>query len=231
MLAYLRRHHVALLALFIALGGTSYAAAKLPKNSVGSTQIKAKAVTEAKLSSAVQTKLNKTVQGSSGSQGAAGPQGPAGPIGPQGEPGAAGAKGDKGDKGDPGPTSGDVGGINVPIKVVTSLPVASPANVTLSKPGKVVVMMTGTFGLSCAPAGPTCVRDVSVMLDGTTPVPGAFGSVSATSGTAGEKVITAAGVVDVKTAGAHQLQIMQKLTGTLLTQPNPDARVVAIALG
>ena len=35
---------VATLALFIALGGTSYAALKLPKNSVGSTQIKTGAV-------------------------------------------------------------------------------------------------------------------------------------------------------------------------------------------
>ena len=32
---YVRRHHVALLGLFIALGGTSYAAVKLPRNSVG----------------------------------------------------------------------------------------------------------------------------------------------------------------------------------------------------
>lgn len=29
---YVRRHHVALLALFVALGGTAYAAAQLPAN-------------------------------------------------------------------------------------------------------------------------------------------------------------------------------------------------------
>ena len=33
---YLRRHHVALLALFLALGGTSYAASQIPANSIGS---------------------------------------------------------------------------------------------------------------------------------------------------------------------------------------------------
>jgi hypothetical protein len=38
-----------MLALFIALSAGSYAALKLPKNSVGTTQIKAKAVTRAKL--------------------------------------------------------------------------------------------------------------------------------------------------------------------------------------
>ena len=39
---------VATLALFIALGGASYAALKLPKNSVGPRQIKNNAVTTAK---------------------------------------------------------------------------------------------------------------------------------------------------------------------------------------
>lgn len=40
---------VATLALFIALGGASYAALKLPKNSVGSKQLKKNAVTTAKI--------------------------------------------------------------------------------------------------------------------------------------------------------------------------------------
>jgi hypothetical protein len=39
-LRYLRRHHLALLALFAALGGTSYAALSLPPNSVGTKQIR-----------------------------------------------------------------------------------------------------------------------------------------------------------------------------------------------
>jgi hypothetical protein len=38
--SYLRTHGIALLALFVALGGTSYAATQLPTNSVGSKQIK-----------------------------------------------------------------------------------------------------------------------------------------------------------------------------------------------
>jgi hypothetical protein len=49
VLAYLRRHHMGLIALFIALGGTSYAATQLPPNSVGTTQIRARAVTGAKI--------------------------------------------------------------------------------------------------------------------------------------------------------------------------------------
>ncbi len=36
---YVRRHHIAMLALFVALGGTSYAAIEIPRNSGGSAQI------------------------------------------------------------------------------------------------------------------------------------------------------------------------------------------------
>src|SRR5215467_6836190 len=48
---YVRRHHLALLALFVALGGTSLAAgnALLPKNSVGPQQLRKNAVTPVKI--------------------------------------------------------------------------------------------------------------------------------------------------------------------------------------
>ena len=46
--SYLRQHHVGVLALFIALSGTAYAAA-LPRNSVGPAQLKKNAVTSAKI--------------------------------------------------------------------------------------------------------------------------------------------------------------------------------------
>lgn len=44
---------ISLIALFVALGGTSYAAIKLPANSVGTKQLKNGAVTSAKLDKAV----------------------------------------------------------------------------------------------------------------------------------------------------------------------------------
>jgi hypothetical protein len=47
--AYISRHHLALLALFVALGGTSYAAVNLPVNSVGTKQLKRNAVTAKKI--------------------------------------------------------------------------------------------------------------------------------------------------------------------------------------
>ncbi len=80
-LGYVRRHHVGLLALFVALGGTSYAAVKLPRNSVGTAQIKNRAVTRAKLS----TSTVKALKGAKGDTGAAGA---AGPAGAKGDPGA-----------------------------------------------------------------------------------------------------------------------------------------------
>lgn len=46
---YVRRHHLALIALFIALGGVSYAAVALPKNSVGTKQLKHGAVVSGKV--------------------------------------------------------------------------------------------------------------------------------------------------------------------------------------
>lgn len=48
-LAHLRSNAIAYAALFVALGGTSYAALNLPANSVGTRQLKAGAVTPAKL--------------------------------------------------------------------------------------------------------------------------------------------------------------------------------------
>jgi hypothetical protein len=54
-LRFLRGNTIALLALFIALGGTTYAATALPKNSVGTKQLKKNAVTAAKIKSGAVT--------------------------------------------------------------------------------------------------------------------------------------------------------------------------------
>jgi hypothetical protein len=54
---------IALIALFIALGGTSYAAIKLPKNSVGSKQLKNNAVTGSKIKNGAVTKSKINTSG------------------------------------------------------------------------------------------------------------------------------------------------------------------------
>lgn len=98
---------VALIALFIALGGGAYAAVSLPANSVGSKQLKNGAVIESKLANNMVTsakvkdrsllakdfaagQLRAGPRGATGPQGATGRQGPTGPAGPAGAPGTAG---------------------------------------------------------------------------------------------------------------------------------------------
>lgn len=104
---------VALIALFVALGGTGYAALTLPKNSVGSAQIRkgavknrnlaANAVTSAKVRRrslvASDFKRNSLPRGRRGPQG---PPGPPGPRGPEGQRGAEGPRGPEGPPGAPG---------------------------------------------------------------------------------------------------------------------------------
>ena len=93
-------------ALFVALGGTSYAAATLPAKSVGAAQLRTSAVTSKKLAANAVTSA-KVKDGSlvlkdfKAGQLPAG--GGAGPAGPKGDPGAKGEKGEKGDVGPAGP--------------------------------------------------------------------------------------------------------------------------------
>ena len=92
---------VASLALFIALGGTSYAAIELGKNSVkseniGKEQVKAADIARSAVSSA------KVKDASLLAQDFEAGQLPAGPEGPKGERGLTGLKGGQGDQGDPG---------------------------------------------------------------------------------------------------------------------------------
>ncbi len=91
----------ATMALIVALSGTSYAAIKLPANSVGSKQIKKSAVANSDLRSNAVTS-GKVKNGSLLSADFKAGQLPAGPAGAAGPRGFTGAKGDKGDKGDTG---------------------------------------------------------------------------------------------------------------------------------
>ncbi len=79
---HVRSNVVGYLALVIALSGTAYAATSLPANSVGTKQLKNKAVTLKKISPRAQAALK-------GKRGLTGPRGPAGP---QGIPGPSGTR-------------------------------------------------------------------------------------------------------------------------------------------
>jgi hypothetical protein len=115
MLEHARRNAVAYVALFVALGGTSWAAVQLPRNSVGTGQLKrgavassdlrANAVTSQKVRDGSLTPADfaRGALGSVGSSGAPGAHGLPGAPGPQGPAGATGAQGPTGPGGPTGP--------------------------------------------------------------------------------------------------------------------------------
>src|SRR4051794_38168097 len=94
---YVRAHHVGLLALVIAMSGTAYAATALPRNSVGTKQLKRSAVTSSKVKNrslkAVDFKRGQLPRGGGGRTGPRGPRGLRGLRGLRGRTGAAGVVG------------------------------------------------------------------------------------------------------------------------------------------
>ena len=84
----------ATLALFLALGGVSWAAATLPRNSVGTKQLKTSAVTSAKVANGTLQRSDfddsaLPATGPTGPHRADRPRRPTGPTGPTGPAGAA----------------------------------------------------------------------------------------------------------------------------------------------
>ncbi|HKZ13569.1 MAG TPA: hypothetical protein VJL81_06970 [Solirubrobacterales bacterium] len=95
---------VASLALFVALGGVSYAVTALPENSVGAKQLKANAVTGVKVKDGTLERADFApgalpVAGTDGVAGAKGEPGATGAAGATGQTGAAGAAGLQGEPG------------------------------------------------------------------------------------------------------------------------------------
>ncbi len=94
--SYVNRHHLALFALFVALGGTSFAAgnALLPRNSVGTKQVIDGSLLTNDLSKGARNALkgNRGPRGPAGAQGAQGPTGATGAQGLQGVPGQSATK-------------------------------------------------------------------------------------------------------------------------------------------
>jgi hypothetical protein len=95
---------ISLVALFVALGSTSYAAiALVPKNSVNSASVVNGSLQKVDLSK----KAVKALKGNRGARGAAGPAGAVGAVGPAG---ATGPTGPAGATGPVGPATGAAGG-------------------------------------------------------------------------------------------------------------------------
>ena len=87
---YLRQHHLGLIAVFIALTGTAYAAT-LPRNSVGTKQVVNHSLLKKDFKSGQLPSGTLGVDGVEGPRGPEGPEGPEGPRGPRGPEGPAGS--------------------------------------------------------------------------------------------------------------------------------------------
>ena len=213
---------VSVLALFVALGGTTYAAVKLSNNSVRSKHIKDRAVKNRDLrSSAVNSRVVKNGSLLAGDfaagqlpAGAPGAPGAPGAKGDKGDPGAAGAQGEQGIQGIPGPTYGEFNGAG------TNTPAASPdalqpanivfANITTPAAGRLLVMLSvDRINVDCDDGGVTN-PDIGVYVDGV-PVPGTGHDLTHN---VDEDVIAMGVTSTAVAAGAHQLRIGLNCPGT-----------------
>jgi hypothetical protein len=105
LINHARRQAVGYVALFVAVGGTSYAAVTLPHNSVGTAQLRHAAVTATKVKPHSLLAIDFKPGQLTATRGPVGPQGAQGLQGPQGAQGPQGPQGAQGRKGDPGATS------------------------------------------------------------------------------------------------------------------------------
>ncbi len=197
---------IATVALFIALGGTSYAVTQLPKNSVGTRELKTNAVTSPKVK-------NGALLAEDFKSG----QLPAGATGPQGPKGDAGADGSVGPQGEPGPSFS--------FGYSTSLPSPYPAmtadttvevvsrSIVIPRTGRLVGTITGKWGLSGA-VGTKASAFCGVFMY---PPGGGSEQVSRITPTSTAEVVTGPWYVDasmsiafsylVTTSGTHSLRV------------------------
>ncbi len=190
---HVRQQFVGYLALFIALGGVSYAAITLPINSVGSKQIKREAVKNSDLGKSAVT-TGKVKNGSLLSidfkpgQLVAGAPGATGPQGPQGLKGDAGTNGTDGA---PGPfpatlpsgktltgtyagldrNTGTGGFARIYAPISFPFPLASPPTVRLVVNGTTTPECQGTIADPKAAPGNVCIYRSSESSTPTTDAP------------------------------------------------------------
>jgi hypothetical protein len=122
---YVRTNLVGFLALFVALGGTGYAAFKLPRHSVTQRALKTGAVNS-------RVVKNRSIKASDLARGVV-------RTGPTGATGAQGTQGLKGDKGDVGPTEG---GSSDLMPELTREVALDQTNFTTRTPGRLFVSRT-----------------------------------------------------------------------------------------
>ncbi len=204
---YARRHHVGLLALFVALGGTSYAVVRLPAGSVGTRQLRTGAVTRTKLAKSIRHGL----RGARGATGAAGAAGGTGPAGAKGHIGATGARGAL------GPTFATTQTFTAVSSPTTGTQTLIDQTITVSRQTKLLVF--AKFDIQAAATGAAIDSDVELFdASGTTKLADtAFDQVEPTmAGTQGPTVVQ--GVLGVPNAATGQRDPYVAQPGTYRVQ-------------
>lgn len=197
-LRHLRSNAIAYVALTVALGGTSYAAVKLPKASVGTKQLKANAVTSAKVKNQTlrlgDFKLGQIPSGSAGPEGKAGPAGAIGPAGAPGKDGQAGATGAL------GPTYSFQSIPTGPVSPSSTPQVAlAERTLTLPSAGRLFVYGHSAITMDCTSAG---TPQIALYLDGVG-IPGTARELTPTVATTSEF----SGLTGPVSAGARTLSV------------------------
>jgi hypothetical protein len=154
---------MATLAFFLALGGGAYAASKLPKNSVGPTQIKVNAVNSSKVQDrSLLARDFRAGQLPAGQQGRKGDTGAQGLTGPQGENGLAGRDGAAVTV-----RARSTGSVHTPADA-SSVSVPLTSNTWTQAPSEIDIGPYGTFAFMSPPAdscGGTGLADLTIEID------------------------------------------------------------------
>jgi hypothetical protein len=191
-------------AVFIALGGGAYAALKLPRNSVGPTQIKKNAVSSSKVK-------NHSLLAGDFKAGQL-PAGPQGIPGAQGVQGVQGIQGLQGDRGPAGPTAAfgfDSHGFGDPPATEGTLPqttILATTTVTLPVAGRLFVRATQKSTLTAlggGGGGPT-EETYGIYVDGQA-VANTKDTIDAVPTVPATKTVSSVGVTGVLVPGAHHV--------------------------
>ena len=220
---------IAYLALCVALGGVSYAAITLPPHSVGSKQIKKRAVTTAKLKKGAVTTAKIKSDAVTGALVQDGSLEAADfgqlPTGPQGLTGS------------PGPTFADAGLDTGCCASSTPTGAAAPSgSKTVTLPFSARLFVFASVWTSISNCSTDCRLDVGLRVDGVA-VPGSIrrlgtvaGAPTPTPYVTGE--LTPWGITETLVAGNHTIELVrQQLTGTMGGSSFGNQQIGAIAIG
>ncbi len=210
---------MATIAVFVALGGTSYAALQLPKGSVGTKQLKRNAVTSPKVKQG--TLLLSDFKASQRAL-LGGPQGATGPGGPAGSQGVAGPTGPTGP---PGPTQGSATAeFSGAIPGATFNMDHADHTINTTVAGRLYVWGRGSVSINCSGVGS---GQAALYVDGS-PVPASGFTYTAGPST----IVVVSGVSDPVAAGSHTVTLASRCTaGTFAGGGSSNAATGAILLG